>query len=103
VSCEALIESYEADAEVIDPRLLFEVADPAKRRKLNAIAPHSKQMRRAAQRLRDGEAAAVEAGRVRRLPGAESIDWLAGDPRVGVLVAPDDTVRLAEPHEIVHI
>jgi hypothetical protein len=103
VSCEALIESYEADAEVIDPRLLFEVADPAKRRKLNAIAPHSKQMRRAAQRLRGGEALAVEAGRVRRLPGAESIDWLAGDPRVGVLVAPDDTVRLAEPHEIVHI
>ena len=48
----ALVESYEADAEVIDPRIAFEVNDPAQRRKLNRDAPHSKQMRRTAQRLR---------------------------------------------------
>lgn len=58
---------------------------------------------RTAQRLRGGEIPAVEAGRVRRLPGADAIDWLVGDPRVGVVIAPDDTMRQAESHEQVHI
>lgn len=73
----ALIESYEADGDIIDPRLLFEVTDPDKCRKLNAAAPHSRQMRRTAQRLRDGEILTVEATPVQRLLGAAASAWLA--------------------------
>lgn len=99
----ALIDSYEAESEVIDQRPVIEVADPAKRRKLNRNAPHPRQMRRTAERLASGEVLAVESRRIRRLPGADTIDWLDGDPRVGAVVTPDDVVRQAAPHERIHI
>lgn len=95
----ALIADYMRESRVIDPRLKVEAGlDEAEQILLNESAPHSRQCRRMAQRLRDGELLAVSGRRVERLAGVGMIPWLTGPP-TGVVVRPDDVVRPARPRD----
>lgn len=98
---DALVQSYDAEAADIDPRLRFMDIEPAELASANRDQPHSIQMARTAQRLRNGELIAVEARRVHRLLGAEDIRWLA-DWRGGVVVGPDDSISRAGPNLLAH-
>jgi hypothetical protein len=96
----ALTADYRREAQVIDPRLVIEVENTAERMLFNVGAPHCVAMNRMADRLKDGELLAVEARRIRYLLAAldEPIPWLSDpylDPRTGVIVGTDDSVRLA--------
>ena len=99
----ALVADYVRESRVIDARLKVEAGlDDAEQLLMNEGAPHSRQMRRMAQRLRGGALFAIAARRVQRLPGADAIPWLA-DWRGGVLVGTDDTVLKAPAHMPVHV
>jgi hypothetical protein len=97
----ALIQSYRASAEVIDPRLKF--MDPPipadELATVNREQYHWRAMTALADRLQAGEFVAVEARRVRNLPDVrEAVSWLADrnlDPRTCVSVGTDDVIRRA--------
>lgn len=93
---------YEDKAEEIDPRLKWmaiegEIGEDEMRR-INSEQPHAREMRATAQRLRDGEPIAISGGRVMDLLPPEAVPtWLRDDPRIGVIVGIDDTIRPAPP------
>jgi hypothetical protein len=97
----ALILSYRAAAEVIDPRLRF-LDPPLPADELAAVnreQRHWRALTAVANRLQAGEFVAVEARHVRDLPAVrEAVSWLADpnlDPGTGVSVGADDVVRRA--------
>ncbi len=98
----ALIADYRRESLVIDPRLKFMDLDPQEQIRFNLHAPHAVQMRRMAERLEAGELLPVASDRVRSLPGADRIAWLA-DWRGGVIVTPGDVIHKADAAAVVHL
>ncbi len=105
---QALIDSYRAAADEIDPRLLF-MDPPIPADELaaaNREQCHWRSMTDMADRLEVGEFIAVSARRVRDLPDVrEAVSWLSDrrlDSRTGVSVGTDDVIRRAPASAQVH-
>jgi hypothetical protein len=122
---QALVDGYERDARVIDPRIQLmpvnavtkmlrdvgvqisgrELGDAdALRQQLSDLQPHAKAFRAYAEDLRSGVPLAISADRVMRLLGDQypALTVAFGVGHVGVVVSPDDSIRMAQPGEVVH-